>query len=112
MKTKIAGYTKSSVCITTDGELDVIKCENSLMRLWLSSGTILNLELDKKLFQDIWKIRVLYGPVDKNYVHKQCLFNSTWDPRESSDVFETDEEVIHYRIIPCSWLYPGYKGEN
>ena len=103
MKTIIEGRTPSTICITTDCEQDIIPCENSLIKLWLSSGTILCMKYGSKLFPNKWSMRILCGPADKNYVYRQCVFNSTWDPRLSSDSFETDEEVISYQLIPNTY---------
>lgn len=104
MRTRIEGHTEGSICITTDGLQDIIECNNSIIKFWLSSGTILSMEFGGKLFPNTWKIYILYGPVDKNYYFKQCLYKNTeagpflFDV--DSEVFETEEEVINYRIIP------------
>jgi hypothetical protein len=67
------------------------------------------MKFGSKLYPNVWKIRILYGPIDKNYYLKQCVYiNSGFDICISSDVFETDEEVINYRIIPID----NYMGDD
>lgn len=101
MRTRIEGHTKGSICITTDGLQDTIKCENSIIKFWLSSGTILGMKLGSKLYPNTWKIRILYGPINKNYYFKQCVYKDDgFDLDIDSDIFETEEEVMNYRIIP------------
>lgn len=101
MRTRIEGHTKSSICITTDGLQDVISCESCIIKFWLSSGTILGMKLGGKLYPNTWKIRILHGPISNNYYFKQCVYKDRgFDLDVDSDIFETDEEVMSYRIIP------------
>ena len=102
MKTRIEGHTKTSITITTDEKQEVIECADCIVKLWLSSGTILGIKYcDNLLYHNIWKIRVLYGPVNAHYNYKQCFDNDGFDLSDNccSDVFETEEEVVNIRII-------------
>lgn len=107
MITRIEGHDRNSICITTKGDQDVIECRDSIIKFWLSSGTILGMEFGSKSLPNTWKINVFYGPVNKNYYHKKCLYklqeDHYFDLDYDSEIFETDEEVLHYQIIPCTW---------
>ena len=61
MKTILEGHTKDSICITTDGLQDIIKCEDSIIKFWLSSGTILGMKFGSMLYPNTWKIHILYA---------------------------------------------------
>lgn len=107
MKTIIEGHNKNSICITTNGEQDIIKCEDSIVKLWLSSGTILGMKYGNMLYPNSWLIRILHGPMNKNYVYRQCLYRTEedkpFDLECDSDIFETEEEVLNYRVIPRTY---------
>lgn len=107
MKTFIAGHTKDTICITQGDVQEVIECKNSIVKLWLSSGTILGMKYGNMLDPNIWKIRVLYGPVDSRYIYKQCFNTGAFDFICDTDTFETEEEVVNIKIIPRSYYYKG-----
>jgi hypothetical protein len=109
MRTRIEGHNKNSICITTDGEQSVIDCENCIVKIWLSSGTVLGMKHSNMLDQNIWKIRILCGPSDLRYIYTQCIDNGYFDHIDAcgSDVFETEEEVINIKIIPRSHYLRG-----
>ena len=100
MKTIITGKDKKSIYITTDGERDAIQCENGIIKLWLSSGTVLGMKYGSRLYPNKWKIRILYGPVNKNYIYRETIYGND---EYGTDIFETEEEVINYRLIPNTY---------
>lgn len=111
MKTRIEGHTKDSILITSGEEQRVVECQDAIVKLWLSSGTILGIKYGNMLYPNIWKIRVIYGPVDKHYDH--YFAENLLDHFDSSDcclsdVFETEEEVIMMQVIPRT----HYKGDK
>ena len=110
MNTRIEGHTKNSICITTKGKQEVVECKDSIVKLWLSSGTILGMKYGNMLDPYIWKIRVLHGPVDARYCYTQCWNTGAFDNNCccGSDIFETEEEVVNMRIIPRA----NYMGDD
>ena len=103
MRTRIEGHTKDTICITTNGEQDIIECKDCHMKLWLSAGTILMMEYDTTAGVNIWRVRIIYGPVDKNYVYRQNLYQESgffaFDDCCTSEVFETEEEVVMFQRL-------------
>jgi hypothetical protein len=100
MKTIIKGYDHNHICITTSGVEDIIDGSNSIIRLWLSSGTILGMKYGSKLFPNKWIIQALYGPVGRQYIYRQAVYgNDDYD----TDLFETEEEVVNYKVIPNAY---------
>lgn len=99
--TKVFGVDNDKVIIDTRGKAPYeIQVKDAIVKLWLSDGTVLGIKYcDNLLYHNIWKMRVLCGPNDKHYIHRQCfdLLNGCY-----SDEFETEEEVVNMRIIPRS----------
>ena len=109
MKTRIEGHTKNSILITSGKDQRVIECQEAIVKLWLSSGTILGIKYGNMLYPNIWKIRVIYGPVDSRYTHYlEEGQHDHFDKSDAclSDVFETEEEIIMMQVIPRT----HYKG--
>ena len=106
MRTYIAGHTKDTFCITRGDRQEVIECKDSIVKLWLSSGTILGMKYGNMLDPNIWKIRILHGPVDNRYMYKSCFNTGAFDVEWDTDTFETEEEVVNIKIIPRSY-YEG-----
>jgi hypothetical protein len=108
MKTRIEGHTKKSVVITSDGKQTIIECEDAIVKFWLSSGTIIGMKYDSLLHPNVWKIRILCGPADNEYIHRQRFADDYFDLTDccGSDVFETNEEVINMKVIPRTY-YAG-----
>lgn len=98
MNTYIVGHRDDSIIIVRNNKQEIIPCKDAIVKLWLSSGTVLGIKYGKGLiYKDIWKIRVLNGPMDSRYIHVQCFDkNDPWH----SDRFETEEEVINWKVIP------------
>lgn len=107
MKTRVFGEQKDTVVIEVAGKDNIeISAINSIVKLLFSDGTVLGIKYgkDSLMYPNIWKIRVIVQGREKhNYL--QC-FNETL--LHYSDVYETEAELIKYKVIPRS----DYKGGN
>jgi hypothetical protein len=102
MRTRIFGEQTDTVVIDHyEGAFETkIKCADSIVKIWLSDGTILGLKYgkDSKLYPNIWNIRVLQqGYAEFKYT--QC-YNETL--LCYSDTFEIEAELNDYEVIPRS----------
>ena len=98
---RIEGHDNKSIKITTDKSQKIIYCENAIVRLLFSAGTTLGIRYGSKLYPEVWKIRVIQEPLGAyNY---QSVCDASDGP---SDIFEVDEDLVHYEVIPLSF----YKG--
>ena len=96
--TRVEGHDNKSIKITTDKSQEIICCENAIVRLWFSAGTSLGIRYNSKLYPGIWKIRVIQEPLGAWQL--QSVYNIS---DGLSDIFEVDEELINYEIIPLSF---------
>ena len=99
--TRIEGHDNKSIKITTDKSQKIIYCENAIVRLLFSAGTTLGIRYGSKLYPGVWKIRVIQEPLGAWQLH------SVYNVSDGlSDIFEVDEDLVHYEVIPLSF-YEG-----
>lgn len=104
MRTRVEGYDKKSILVTTNKTHKIINCNNATVRIWLSQGTVVDVKRNDMLYPNIWKIQTINGPVGK-FIYRQCSDRADlW----KSDRFETEEEFVRYIIIPAK----KYKGDD
>jgi hypothetical protein len=107
MKTKVFGEQNDMVVIEVEGKTALeIPVTDSIVKLWLSDGTILGVKYGKDsiLYPNIWHLRII-NQGRENYIYRQCFQKTLL---YYSDVYETEAELVRYEVIPRS----SYKGEE
>jgi hypothetical protein len=102
MKCKVFGDQKDTVVVEMASRHPFeIKAADAIVKLWFSDGTILGIKYGKysKLYHNIWNIRIL-NKGSKNYNYTQCFKETLLN---YSDVYETEAELLNYRIIPRTY---------
>lgn len=101
MRTVVRGFDKTSVLVKCHNKQEIIPCENFILKLWFSNGTIIGIRFGASLiYPNSWKIRVLYSPDDK-YHCERCSSNPDfWN----TDIFIIDDELVDRKLIPSSCI--------
>ena len=99
MRTIVRGYDKTSVLIESCGKQEIIDCENRILKLWFSDGTIIGIRFGRSLiYPNSWKVRVLYNDTGNYYCERCSSDPDFWN----TDVFMIDAEVVDRKLIPSS----------
>lgn len=98
MKTKVFGEQTNVVVIEAGGQIIELYCNDSIVKLWFSDGTILGIKYGKQSLQypNLWKIRIINQGREK-YIYNQ-RFNETL--LYNTDTYETEAKLVNYEVIP------------
>ena len=99
MKCKVFGEQIDIVVVELAGNKTIeIPAADSIVKLWLSDGTVLGIKYGKysMLYPNIWHIKILNQGREK-YSYRQCFQETLL---YYSDVYETEAELVRYEVIP------------
>jgi hypothetical protein len=101
MKCRVFGEQTNVVVIESGGQTLEFYCNDSIVKLWFSDGTVLGIKYGKHSLQypNLWKIRIINQGKEK-YVYKQCFTETLL---YNSDTYETEAELVDYEVIPRTY---------